>query len=306
MLKKWFSGLKKTQENILGRLNSLIRLGGDINETFYEELEEILITADLGVRTSMDLVSDIRKLVKERKIKEREQVTELIREVLTGILESNSQELHLNKKGLSIILLIGVNGVGKTTTAAKLGNHLKEKGLKVMFAAGDTFRAGAIEQLKLWGDRLGIPVIAQQEGSDPAAVIFDVIEAAKARGMDVLVIDTAGRLHNKKNLMEEMKKINKVVQREDGRLPEEIFLIVDAGTGQNALTSAEEFKKNVPEMTGIILTKLDGTAKGGIVIPMIKDLKIPVKFVGVGESVSDLEPFSAESFVEGLFGEDKE
>lgn len=306
MLKKWFSGLKKTQENILGRLNSLIRLGGDINETFYEELEEILITADLGVRTSMDLVSDIRKLVKERKIKEREQVTELIREVLTGILESNSQELRLNKKGLSIILLIGVNGVGKTTTAAKLGNHLKEKGLKVMFAAGDTFRAGAIEQLKLWGDRLGIPVIAQQEGSDPAAVIFDAIEAAKARGMDVLVIDTAGRLHNKKNLMEEMKKINKVVQREDGRLPEEIFLIVDAGTGQNALTSAEEFKKNVPEMTGIILTKLDGTAKGGIVIPMIKDLKIPVKFVGVGESVSDLEPFSAESFVEGLFGEDKE
>ena len=306
MLKKWFSGLKKTQENILGRLNSLIRLGGDINETFYEELEEILITADLGVRTSMDLVSDIRKLVKERKIKEREQVTELIREVLTGILESNSQELSLNKKGLSIILLIGVNGVGKTTTAAKLGNHLKEKGLKVMFAAGDTFRAGAIEQLKLWGDRLGIPVIAQQEGSDPAAVIFDAIEAAKARGMDVLVIDTAGRLHNKKNLMEEMKKINKVVQREDGRLPEEIFLVVDAGTGQNALTSAEEFKKSVPEMTGIILTKLDGTAKGGIVIPMIKDLKIPVKFVGVGESVADLEPFSAESFVEGLFGEDKE
>ena len=306
MLKKWFRGLKKTQENILGRLNSLIRLGGDINETFYEELEEILITADLGVRTSLELVSEVRKLVKERRIKEREQVTELIREVLMGILESNSPELRLNKRGLSIILLIGVNGVGKTTTAAKLGNQLQERGLKVMFAAGDTFRAGAIEQLKLWGDRLKIPVIAQQEGSDPAAVIFDAIEAAKARGMDVLVIDTAGRLHNKKNLMEEMKKINKVVQREDGRLPEEIFLVVDAGTGQNALTSAEEFKKSVPEMTGIILTKLDGTAKGGIVIPMIKDLKIPVKFVGVGESVADLEPFSAESFVEGLFGEDKE
>lgn len=306
MLKKWLNGLKKTQENIVGRLNALIRLGGDINETFYEELEEILITADLGVHTSMDLVDSLRKQVRERKIREREQVTALIRELLTEILEENQQELRLNRKGLSILLLIGVNGVGKTTTAAKLGNHLKEQGLKVMFAAGDTFRAGAIEQLKLWGERLEIPVIAQQEGSDPAAVIFDSIEAAKARGMDVLVIDTAGRLHNKKNLMDEMKKINKVIQREDGRLPEEIFLIVDAGAGQNALASAEEFKKSVPEMTGIILTKLDGTAKGGIVVPMIRDLKIPVKFVGVGESVKDLEPFSAEAFVEGLFGGDGE
>ena len=304
MLNKWLNGLKKTHENILGRLNALVKFGPTISDLFYENLEEILVTSDLGVKTSMDLVEQVKTEVKKRKTSDSKEAIGILRELILDIVKMNDQKLNLSSEGLSIYLFIGVNGVGKTTTIAKLGNLLKRRGLNVMFAAGDTFRAGAIEQLKVWGETLEIPVIAQQEGSDPAAVIYDSIEAAKTRGIDVLLIDTAGRLHNKKNLMEEMKKIDKVIQREDGKKPEEIFLVIDSGTGQNALSSAEEFIKNVPDITGLILTKLDGTAKGGMTIPLIKELQVPVKFVCLGENVKDIEEFIPEKFVEGILGEE--
>jgi fused signal recognition particle receptor len=304
MLNKWLNGLKKTHENILGRLNALVKFGPTISELFYENLEEILVTSDLGVKTSMELVDQVKEEVKKRKISDSKEAINILRELIFDIVKMNNQQLNLSKDGLSIYLFIGVNGVGKTTTIAKVGHLLKKRGLNVMFAAGDTFRAGAIEQLKIWGEELKIPVIAQKEGSDPAAVIYDSIEAAKARGIDVLLIDTAGRLHNKKNLMEEMKKINKVIQREDGKKPEEIFLVIDSGTGQNALSSAEEFIKNVPDISGLILTKLDGTAKGGMAIPLIKELQVPVKFVCLGESVKDIEEFIPEKFIAGILGEE--
>lgn len=304
MLNKWLNGLKKTHENILGRLNALVKFGPTISELFYENLEEILVTSDLGIKTSMELVENVKEEVKKRKVSDSKEAVDILRELIFDIVKMNNQELNINKDGLSIYLFIGVNGVGKTTTIAKVGNLLKKRGLNVMFAAGDTFRAGAIEQLRVWGEELQIPVIAQKEGSDPAAVIYDSIEAAKARGIDILLIDTAGRLHNKKNLMEEMKKIDKVIQREDGKKPEEIFLVIDSGTGQNALASAEEFIKNVPDISGLILTKLDGTAKGGMAIPLIKELQVPVKFVCLGESVKDIEEFIPDKFIAGILGEE--
>lgn len=306
MLNKWIKGLKKTQNNIFGRIKSLLQLNNELNSTFYDQLEEILITSDIGVKTSMELVESLKERVEEDKIKEPSEAIDVLKDLIKDILKNQKNKITINKHGLSVYLFIGVNGVGKTTTVAKMGYYLKEQGYKVMFSAADTFRAGAIEQLKTWGDKLDIPVVAQGEGSDPAAVVFDSIESAKSKGMDILLVDTAGRLHNKKNLMEEMKKINRVIEREDGKKAEETFLIIDAGAGQNAVVSGEEFKKNLPDISGLILTKLDGTAKGGVIVPLVRELKIPVKFIGIGETVKDLDIFSYDKFLDSIFYKEEE
>ena len=301
MLRKWIKGLQKTQDNIFGRIKALLQLNGSLNMTFYDQLEEILITSDIGVKTSMELIEKLKVRVKEEKVTEGKDAIGILEEIIKDILKNSKSKLTVNRHGLSVYLFIGVNGVGKTTTIAKMGYYLKDQGYNVMFSAADTFRAGAIEQLKIWGKKLDIPVISQSEGSDPAAVVYDSIESAKSKGIDILLVDTAGRLHNKKNLMEEMKKINKIIEREDGKKPEEIFLIIDAGVGQNAVISVKEFKHNLPDITSLILTKLDGTAKGGVVIPLIKELNLPVKFIGIGENLKDLDVFSADNFIQSIF-----
>lgn len=306
MLDKWISGLKKTKDGFLTRLQALAGRNGGLDEGFYEELEEILITSDMGADTTFSLLDSLRDEVRKEGIKDPGEGLNILKRLISDILQQNKCLLRINDDGLSIYLFLGVNGVGKTTSIAKMGYLMKNKGEKVMFAAADTFRAGAISQLKAWGERLEIPVIAQQEGSDPSAVIFDAIEAAKARGIDILMIDTAGRLHNKQNLMEEMQKMDRIIRREDGRNPEEVFLVVDAGAGQNAVASAAEFKKNIPDISGLILTKLDGTAKGGVVVPLINEIGVPVKYVGLGEGIRDLEPFSPADFIRGIFGEMEE
>lgn len=306
MLDKWINGLKKTKEGFLDRLQALVGRSNGLDEGFYEDLEEILITSDMGADTAFSLLDSLREEVRRAGVQNPQEGLEILKRLIGDILKQNKCLMRINDDGLSIYLFLGVNGAGKTTTIAKMGHLMKSKGEKVMFAAADTFRAGAISQLKAWGERLEIPVIAQQEGSDPSAVIFDAIEAAKARGMDILMIDTAGRLHNKQNLMEEMQKMDRVIRREDGRKPEEVFLVIDAGAGQNAVASAAEFKKNIPDISGLILTKLDGTTKGGVVVPLINEIGVPVKYVGLGEGIRDLEPFSPEDFVRGLFGEGEE
>ena len=301
MLRKWIKGLQKTQDNIFGRIKALLQLNGNLNMTFYDQLEEILITSDIGVKTSMELIEKLKVRVKEEKVTECKDAIGILEEIIKDILKNSKSKLTINRHGLSVYLFIGVNGAGKTTTIAKMGYYLKDQGYNVMFSAADTFRAGAIEQLKIWGKKLDIPVISQSEGSDPAAVVYDSIESAKSKGIDILLVDTAGRLHNKKNLMEEMKKINKIIEREDGKKAEEIFLIIDAGAGQNAVISVKEFKHNLPDITSLILTKLDGTAKGGVVIPLIKELNLPVKFIGIGENLKDLDVFSADNFIQSIF-----
>ncbi len=305
---KFLSGLNKTSTSLLGAMDDLVRRG-KIDEDLYEELEEILIQADVGVTTSMELVDRLRQEVKERRIKEASELQPLLAEIVAEILidEEEVPALQLRDDGLSVILFVGVNGVGKTTTIGKLAHRLKSEGKKVLLAAGDTFRAGAIEQLQVWGERVGVDVIKHQPGGDPAAVIFDAVQAAKSRGIDVLLCDTAGRLHSKVNLMEELKKVRRVLQREIPDAPHEVLLVLDATTGQNAMQQAKIFKDAVG-VTGIVLTKLDGTAKGGIVIAIKNELNIPVKWVGLGEKMDDLQEFQGEQFVHALFGsgDDKE
>jgi fused signal recognition particle receptor len=268
----------------------------------YEELEEILISADVGVTTTMELVDRLRKEVKERKIKDPAELhpllTELIAEILGG--DEARSRLNLREDGLTVILFVGVNGVGKTTTIGKLAHRFKSEGKKVILAAGDTFRAGAIEQLETWGKRVGVDVIKHQAGADPAAVIYDGIQAARSRKADILLCDTAGRLQNKVNLMEELKKVHRVIQRELPDAPHEVLLVLDATTGQNALVQAKQFSEAV-QVSGIVLTKLDGTAKGGIVIAISNELKIPVKLVGLGEKADDLQDFDPDQFLHALF-----
>jgi len=308
---KFKMGLAKTRDTFTSKVNDLIARYRKVDEEFFEELEEILLQADVGFETVMELMDELRFEVQRKNIKDTDGIYEIICEKLVEIYEKGEEgisELNLQPEGeLTVILFVGVNGVGKTTTIGKLAHRLKKQGKKVMLAAGDTFRAGAIEQLQIWSDRVGCEVIKQSEGSDPAAVIYDAINAAKKRGVDVLICDTAGRLQNKVNLMKELEKIHRVISREIPNAPHEVLLALDATTGQNALIQAQTFKE-ATNVTGIVLTKLDGTAKGGIVLAIRNKLNIPVKFVGLGEKIDDLQPFDPERYVYGLFADslDKE
>ncbi|WP_347499718.1 signal recognition particle-docking protein FtsY [Proteiniborus sp. DW1] len=284
------------------KVDSILKSYKKVEEELFEDLEEVLITADVGVNTSLAIIEELRQKVKEKKVNEVSEVRELLKEVLREVLTSaESSKLNIEPSP-AIILVVGVNGVGKTTTIGKLSSRLKSEGKKVLIAAGDTFRAAAIEQLQEWGNRAGVEIIAHQEGSDPAAVIYDGIQAAKARKTDVLICDTAGRLHNKKNLMNELSKIFRVVEREYPDARKEVLLVVDATTGQNAVSQAKVFKEAC-DITGIVLTKLDGTAKGGVVLAVQSELNVPVKLVGVGEKIDDLQNFDPVSFVEAIFEE---
>ena len=292
-------GLNKTRENIVSGMDSIFSGFSAIDEDFYEELEEALIMGDLGIQTTMSVLEDLRKKVKEQHIKEPAECKQLLIDSIREQMDlgENAYEFE-NRK--SVVLVIGVNGVGKTTSVGKLAGQLKDEGKKVILAAADTFRAAAIEQLTEWANRAGVEIIAQQEGSDPAAVIYDAVAAAKSRQADVLICDTAGRLHNKKNLMEELRKINRIIDKEYPDAYRETLVVLDGTTGQNAMAQAKQFME-VADITGIILTKLDGTAKGGIAVAIQSELGIPVKYVGVGEKIDDLQKFNSEDFVTALF-----
>jgi fused signal recognition particle receptor len=302
---KFKDGLSKTRNQFTSKVNDLVAKYRKVDEDFFEELEDLLLQADVGVDTVMELMDALRFEVKRKNIKDTAGIQSVISEKLVEIYESGEAEfngLAIQESGLTVILFVGVNGVGKTTTIGKLAHRLKQQGKTVMLAAGDTFRAGAIEQLQVWGDRVGVDVIKQSEGSDPAAVMYDAVRAAKSRGVDVLICDTAGRLQNKVNLMNELQKVHRVIEREVPGAPHEVLLALDATTGQNALIQAQAFKE-ATNVTGIVLTKLDGTAKGGIVLAIRNKLHIPVKFVGLGEKMDDLQPFDTEKYVYGLFAE---
>jgi fused signal recognition particle receptor len=300
---KFKDGLSKTRNSFSERVNDLVSRYRQVDEEFFEELEEILISADVGVATVLDLIDDLKSEVKRRNIKGPQDVQAVISEKLIDIYESGEEqigELNMQQNDLTVILFVGVNGVGKTTTIGKIAHKFKQEGKKVVMAAGDTFRAGAIEQLEVWGERVGVDVIKQSAGSDPAAVMYDAVQSAKARKADVLLCDTAGRLQNKVNLMKELEKVKRVIEREIPGAPHEVLLVLDATTGQNALSQAKTFSE-ATNVTGIVLTKLDGTAKGGIVLAIRNELKLPVKFVGLGEKVDDLQPFDTEQYIYGLF-----
>ncbi len=308
---KFKAGLEKTRNSFTSKVNDLVARYRKVDEDFFEELEDLLLQADVGFETVMELMDKLRFEVQRKNIKDTNGIQTIISEKLVEIYEQGEEDLiELNmqpKNELTVILFVGVNGVGKTTTIGKLAHRLKSQGKTVVLAAGDTFRAGAIDQLQVWGDRVGCEVIKQSEGSDPAAVMYDAIRAAKNRKADVLICDTAGRLQNKVNLMNELEKVHRVISREIPNAPHEVLLALDATTGQNALVQAQTFKE-ATNVTGIVLTKLDGTAKGGIVLAIRNKLHIPVKFVGLGEKMDDLQPFDAERYVYGLFadGLDKE
>ena len=302
---KFKDGLSKTRNNFSEKVNDLVSRYRKVDEDFFEELEEILIGADVGFDTVMTLIDELKKEVKKKNIQDPKEVQDVIIEKLVAIYESGEQsstELNIQENELTVILFVGVNGVGKTTTIGKLASKFKNEGKKVLMAAGDTFRAGAIEQLEVWGERVGVDVIKQSAGSDPAAVMFDAIQAAKSRKVDILLCDTAGRLQNKVNLMKELEKVKRVIEREIPGAPHEVLLVLDATTGQNAMVQAKTFKE-ATNVTGIVLTKLDGTAKGGIVLAIRNELDIPVKFVGLGEKMDDLQVFDAEKYVYGLFAD---
>ena len=298
-LGKLISGLTKTRDNLKSGIDSIFSGFSEIDEDFYEELEEVLIMADIGVDTTEKIIDDLREKVKEQKIKEPGECKELLIESIRQQMDIGEAAYEFENR-TSVVLVVGVNGVGKTTTIGKLAAKLRAQNKKVLLAAADTFRAAAGQQLKEWANRSQVDMIGGQEGSDPASVVYDAVSAAKARGCDVLLIDTAGRLHNKKNLMEELRKINNIVDREFPEAYRETLVVLDGTTGQNALNQAKEFSE-VTDLSGIVLTKLDGTAKGGIAVAIQAELGIPVKYIGVGESIEDLEKFNAEEFVNALF-----
>ena len=301
LFEKIRDGLKKTRDALFGRIDKLLKSFTKIDDELFEELEELLVMGDVGMYTAEKICDELKKRVKEEGITDPSEIRRLLEEVVTGML-SGGQELDISTKP-SVILVIGVNGVGKTTTIGKLAAKFVKDGNKVTLAAADTFRAAAIDQLEIWAERAGADIIKQNEGSDPAAVVFDAISSAKARGSDIIIADTAGRLHNKKNLMGELAKINRIIDRELPDSAKEVLLVLDATTGQNAVNQTKEFRE-AAGITGIVLTKLDGTAKGGVVLAIKEGLDVPVKFIGVGEQVDDLQPFVPEEFARALFADE--
>lgn len=300
--KRLVSGLEKTRKGIGDKLDNIINRYDEVDDDLLEELEEALITADVGMPTTLKLMESLKEALVEQKIKDTSQVKTVLGKVMESYLCS-LDETQIHTPAQTIILVIGVNGAGKTTTIGKLAHQLQLKGQSVLVAAADTFRAAAIDQLKIWGERAGVEVIAQSEGSDPAAVVFDAVQAAKSRKTDVLICDTAGRLHNKKNLMNELEKINRIITREFPEAHQEVLLVLDATTGQNAIQQAKLFKE-VADISGIVLTKLDGTAKGGVVLAIYQELKIPVKLIGVGEGINDLQRFHPHEFTAALLDQE--
>jgi len=304
-LQRLKDGLKKTKEGFVNRVTSIFSGRTNIDDELFEELEEVLIQADVGVKTTFALIEKLKEDVEIEEITEPEELMEYFQKELKSMLQNDEGSFNFDKE-LNIIMVVGVNGAGKTTTIAKIAGRYKKQGQKVMLAAGDTFRAGAIEQLQIWGERLGVNVIAQQEGSDAAAVAYDAVQSARAKDVDLLIVDTAGRLHTQTNLMEELKKVKRVIDREAGKLKAEVevLLVLDATTGQNAISQAKLFNEAV-NVDGIALTKLDGTAKGGIVIAVKNELQIPIKLIGVGEAAEDLQNFDPDEFIEALFSSDE-
>ena len=291
-------GLNKTKESFSEKINTVFSNFRKVDEEFLEELEEALIMADIGVDTSVQIINNLRERIKKEKIEDEEEVKNALREEMKKILDISDKELHLNTKP-SVILVIGVNGVGKTTSIGKIANRLAKDGKKIVVAAADTFRAAAVEQLEIWAKRAGAGIVKKEEGVDPASVVFDAIKQTKEMNADVLIVDTAGRLHNKKYLMDELNKIQKVINKELPDAEKEVLLVIDGQTGQNAISQVKAFK-NEANITGLVLTKLDGTAKGGVVIGIVEENQIPVKFIGVGEQIDDMEVFNSEDFVKAI------
>ncbi|ENZ01764.1 signal recognition particle-docking protein FtsY [Clostridium thermobutyricum] len=294
------TGLTKTRDGLTDKINEALNLAVSIDEDLYEELEEVLITSDIGMDTTVEIIERLRKKIRTEKINDPQMVKPALKEVIKEIMLEGTEEIEKKQEGKEVLLVIGVNGVGKTTSIGKLAAKNKAEGKKVLLAAADTFRAAAIDQLEVWSKRANVDIVKQGEGSDPAAVVYDAVTAAKARNVDLLICDTAGRLHNKKNLMNELEKINRIIDREYGEARKETLLVLDGTTGQNAVIQAKQFMEACP-IDGIILTKLDGTAKGGVVISIKQILDIPVRYIGVGEGIDDLQEFDAESFAEALF-----
>lgn len=291
-------GLGKTKNNINEKFNDIFSNFRKVDEDLLDELEEVLIMSDIGIETSSEIISRLREKIKKENIKDAEEVKEKLREIIIDILNVDNKELKLNTKP-SVILVIGVNGVGKTTSIGKIANNLKKNGKKVILSAADTFRAAAVEQLEIWSERVGCEIVKKAEGADPASVVYDSIKRAKEENADILICDTAGRLHNKKYLMDELYKIQKVIDKEMPDADKEVLLVIDATTGQNAISQVKAFKE-VASITGLVLTKLDGTAKGGVVIGIVNENQIPVKFIGVGETINDMETFNSRDFVDSI------
>ena len=292
------NGLNKTKTSFDDKINNVFKNFRKVDENFLDELEEVLIMSDIGMDTSIKIISSLRERIKKEKIQDEEDVKQALREEMQKILDVTDIELHLNTKP-SVILVVGVNGVGKTTSIGKMANRLAKDGKKVVVAAADTFRAAAVEQLEIWAKRAGADIVKRDEGVDPASVVYDAIKKTKENGADVLIVDTAGRLHNKKYLMDELNKIQKVINKEMPDADKEVLLVIDGTTGQNAISQVKAFKQET-DITGIVLTKLDGTAKGGVVIGIVEENKIPVKFIGVGEQIDDMEIFNSEDFVKAI------